>query len=149
MTHGPTLYRNLRPEDFESDLRVAALAKAADRVVTLGTDTPSKLDRALELRVKWVVMPDRRVRVVPKFIGVMEISHAFLANGLAVLAAGEAEIIPNGDGTYYGALITRHSGHYQPQPEALALAAGIFAQHGIVFPPEAQDPTVEDDVATQ
>jgi len=140
LTNGPPRYPNKSPATIDHDLRLAGSVNAVDRVVVLGVDNSETLDAAFELRVKWVVCLDNTIRIVPKHIDGVEISHAFLTNGEEVLAAGEAEIVAMGDGDYLGAQITNHSGHYEPPAASLALAVALFANHGIVFDEDAQEP---------
>ena len=46
-------------------------------------------------KVKWAVLTDGTLVVVPKFVGNEEIPHTALTRGADVLAAGEAVIIGN------------------------------------------------------
>lgn len=63
--------------------------------------------------IKWAVLLDGSLAVIPNFKNGTEIYHPVLSNGDNVLAVGEAEIVGSG-GTYFGTLLNNHSGHFEP-----------------------------------
>ena len=80
--------------------------------------------------VKWAVLHNGRLVVIPKFAGGDELSHAVLSGGAPVRAAGEADIAgtsPN----YFGLEITNHSGHFQPSAASLQVGRDAFSRAGI------------------
>lgn len=90
--------------------------------------------------VKWAVLPDGELVVIPKKIeGADEFSHAVLSQGLPVLAAGEANLAGSADTAYFGLTISNHSGHFEPPPETLEIGLAAFADSGIPFAEEGQE----------
>ncbi|MFD9536276.1 polymorphic toxin-type HINT domain-containing protein [Streptomyces sp. NPDC060010] len=83
--------------------------------------------------IKWAVLLDGSLVVIPKSKHGREIYHSVLSNGDDVLAAGEAEIVGSG-GTYFGTLLNNHSGHFLPNLESMEIGRRAFARYGIVFP---------------
>ena len=81
---------------------------------------------------KLVVTESGELLVAPHSVGGVEISHAVLAGGQPVLAAGEAEIAGAG-GQYVGLNISNWSGHYMPSEESLSIARAAFAAVGVTF----------------
>jgi Short repeats of unknown function/Pretoxin HINT domain len=119
----------------------------------LGTDLQDELDLADSLRVrpvspgevgfdttinegtvKWAMLLDGTLRVMPKHVKGEEIPHTALSRGAPVLSAGEAEI-GGGRGVYYGLTLTNHSGHYNPSNASLDFAVQVWRDAGIHFPP--------------
>jgi len=82
--------------------------------------------------IKFVVTESGELLIIPHTVDGTEISHAVIANGASVIAAGEADIAANG-GTYVGIDISNQSGHYRPSESSLEIARELFAQHGITF----------------
>ncbi|MDT5025584.1 MAG: hypothetical protein QOE61_2010, partial [Micromonosporaceae bacterium] len=83
--------------------------------------------------VKWAVLEDGTLVVVPKFVNGVEISHAVLSGGARVAAAGEAEIAGASSSGYYGLDINFHSGHFWPSEASLQIGKNAFAMFGIGF----------------
>ncbi|TVT43940.1 hypothetical protein FNH05_22020 [Amycolatopsis rhizosphaerae] len=63
-------------------------------------------------QIKWVVTDTGELRVAPHTVNGEEISHAAIANGSNVRAAGQANVAGSSDGGYFGLDIDNHSGHY-------------------------------------
>ncbi|MGW2823971.1 polymorphic toxin-type HINT domain-containing protein [Streptomyces sp. NPDC001443] len=61
--------------------------------------------------IKWAVLEDGQLVIMPKMVGKEELSHPVLSGGGAVRAAGEAQIAGSG-GQYFGLEINAHSGHF-------------------------------------
>ncbi|MEV5959771.1 Hint domain-containing protein [Streptomyces sp. NPDC051987] len=61
--------------------------------------------------IKWAVLQDGDLVIMPKMVQGRELSHPVLSGGAAVRAAGEAEIA-GGNGQYFGLRIDSHSGHF-------------------------------------
>jgi hypothetical protein len=86
-----------------------------------------------------VVTEAGELRVIPESWQATEISHAVVAEGKPVRAAGDADVSVYGY-TRYGLEIRPHSGHYlNNAPEAISAEAEqigrrAFERHGISFP---------------
>ncbi|MEU3521185.1 Hint domain-containing protein [Streptomyces sp. NPDC006654] len=61
--------------------------------------------------IKWAVLQDGELVIMPKMVQGRELSHPVLSRGAPVRAAGEAEIA-GGNGQYFGLRIDSHSGHF-------------------------------------
>ena len=100
--------------------------KAFEQVVNTGT-------------IKFVITEKGELIIAPKFVNGVEISHAVLAGGNAVRAAGEAEIAGTAS-QFIGLGIRPHSGHYlkgataEQSDACIALAREAFKKLGIIFP---------------
>lgn len=87
--------------------------------------------------IKWAVT-ENGLRVVPKVVEGVEISHAVISGGAPVLAAGEASVAVSGS-TSLGLWITGHSGHFLFGATAAQTAAAVatgraaFEAFGIFF----------------
>ncbi|MCC8246417.1 WXG100-like domain-containing protein [Saccharothrix luteola] len=125
----PPVYPNQMPEDLRRDL------DAARRLGVEPTEpgTP-EFDRLLGTgeKLKWAVLEDGRLVVVPKHVDGVEIKHSVLSGGAPVRAAGEVEIA-GGSGRYYSLDINNRSGHFRPPPESLDVGREAFRRHGIEF----------------
>jgi hypothetical protein len=99
-----------------------------------GTKAFDKIVNSGDTRLKWAVLTNSQLRVVPKLVQHQEISHAILSDGQPVLAAGEAEVAGS-SGRYFGIEINFHSGHFAPTAESLQIGRQAFAAFGIEFPP--------------
>jgi filamentous hemagglutinin len=79
-----------------------------------------------------------QLMLAPHTVDGIEISHAVLSGGRAVIAAGEADIAAAG-GVFFGTEITPHSGHYlngastADSDTSLELAKKAFEALGITF----------------
>lgn len=82
--------------------------------------------------VKWAILHDGTLLVIPHTVDGSEIFHTAIARGSPVWAAGEAEITAIG-GVLIGWSISNHSGHYTPCGCSLDYALRVFERHGIVF----------------
>ena len=83
--------------------------------------------------IKYVVTESGELIIAPHTVNGIEISHAVLSGGRPVLAAGQANIAASG-GKMFGIDISRHSGHFMPLEESLAIAREAFKKSGVVFP---------------
>jgi RHS repeat-associated protein len=83
--------------------------------------------------IKYVVTESGELIISPHTINGVEISHAVLSGGRPVLAAGQADIVASA-GKMFGIDISRHSGHFMPTEESLAIAREAFKKCGVVFP---------------
>jgi RHS repeat-associated protein len=92
--------------------------------------------------VKWAVLDDGSLAVMPKFVAGQEISHSVLSGGAPVLAAGEADIAGSAADGYFGLGINRHSGHFQPSADSLQTGVDKFSEKGIPFSPDSIDCTI-------
>ncbi len=84
-------------------------------------------------KVKWAVLQDGTLVVVPKFVGRHEIPHTALTRGKPVLAAGEAVILGNSRDGYFGLEIDNHSGHYKPSQASKSKGVAAFKALGVTF----------------
>jgi len=84
--------------------------------------------------VKWAVLEDGTLVVVPKFVNGVEIAHSVLSGGAPVRAVGEAEVAGSADTGYFGLEINNHSGHFLPPDESVQTGMNSFAEVGIEFP---------------
>jgi hypothetical protein len=82
--------------------------------------------------VKWAVLEDGRLVVIPKNVAGEEMKHSVLSGGRPVRAAGEADIA-GGNGGYYGLDINNLSGHFRPSDASLQIGIDAFRSFGIGF----------------
>ncbi|MFJ7490052.1 hypothetical protein ACIQZB_02160 [Streptomyces sp. NPDC097727] len=90
--------------------------------------------------MKWAVLEDGQLMIMPKRVGGNELSHPVLSGGAKVQAAGEAQISGAG-GQYFGLEINSHSGHYFVADDPFWAAGGgaeiigreAFASVGVMF----------------
>jgi hypothetical protein len=131
----PENWRRFEPLPNKMDKTLGSELAEAERLgvrpITPGSLEFDELVNSGEV-IKWAVLQDGRLVVVPKIVNGVEISHSVLSRGNPVLAAGEAEIA-GGGGKYFGLRIDRHSGHFQPGPERLEIGRDAFRQYGIEF----------------
>jgi RHS repeat-associated protein len=92
--------------------------------------------------VKWAVLGDGSLAVMPKFVAGQEISHSVLSGGAPVLAAGEADIAGSAADGYFGLGINRHSGHFQPSADSLQTGVDKFSDQAVHFSPDSIDCTI-------
>ncbi|MFE9439110.1 polymorphic toxin-type HINT domain-containing protein [Streptomyces sp. NPDC006602] len=79
--------------------------------------------------IKWAVLQDGQLVIMPKMVQGQELSHPVLSGGAAVRAAGEAEIA-GGAGQYFGLRLDAHSGHFFKEGDAFWAAGGGAEQLG-------------------
>ncbi|MFI5908167.1 polymorphic toxin-type HINT domain-containing protein [Dactylosporangium sp. NPDC051541] len=129
LVHNCILFENQMPRALPAELA------AADRLgVTVSRPGTASFDAAVSGgTVKWAVLEDGSLVVMPKFVGGHEISHAVLSRGEPVIAAGEADIAGSSSSGYFGLDINNHSGHFRPSSESLQIGRDAFAQAGIGF----------------
>ncbi len=84
----------------------------------------------------FVVLNNGKLVAAPRERGAAHTSHAVLANGGPVLAAGEFTVEFRGSEIMVSAL-NDMSGHYQPGADGLAVAQDAFEAAGISVRPEA------------
>ncbi|MFI1481334.1 polymorphic toxin-type HINT domain-containing protein [Streptomyces sp. NPDC020747] len=90
--------------------------------------------------IKWAVLEDGQLMIMPKVVQGQELSHPVLSGGAGIRAAGEAEIA-GGGGQYFGLNINSHSGHFFKQGDpfwapgggAELLGREMFEAAGVVF----------------
>jgi RHS repeat-associated protein len=129
-------FRNLEYENKQTDL--AEAREAGVTPTEPGTDTFNDyVARSPENEVKWGVLPDGSLKVVPTEYNGTEIYHSVLNGDVSeaddrLLAAGTATFERSEDG-WVGRSITNYSGHYQPDPESVSLGQEAFARYGISF----------------
>ncbi|MCP3170207.1 RHS repeat-associated core domain-containing protein [Myxococcus qinghaiensis] len=123
------LFPNTMPERLAGEIADAMSVKAP--IMEVGARGFKALVDSGE-RLKFVVLESGQLIVAPHtYLGV-EIKHAVLSGGRAVLTAGEAQIARDGR-TYFGISINNQSGHFMPTTESLAYAREAFAKIGITF----------------
>jgi hypothetical protein len=82
--------------------------------------------------IKWAVLEDGSLVVIPKEVAGVELKHSILSGGRPVQAAGEADIA-GGNGNYFGLDINNNSGHFRPTPESTQIGIDAFRSFGIGF----------------
>lgn len=124
------LFPNKYPNDLAEELETAERLG----VTPTGVGTAA-FDRMIDgEKIKWAVLKDGRLVIVPKIVGGEEIKHSVLSGGAPVRAAGEA-MIAGSDGHYFGLEIDGQSGHFfEPGWDAEEIGRDFFAQAGIEFP---------------
>lgn len=124
------LYRNV---DAHTLARETADARAA-RITPFDITDTSALRRASEdaTLLKWVLLQDGGVRLAR-----IETTHAVIAGGQDVVAAGELSIASFGR-TLVAIDFRNTSGHYRPSPEVIDIAAPFFEAHGVIVPPSSR-----------
>ena len=132
----PRLFHNLLPSRLSQEL------EAARRVLVDPFMIPSDAFDALAAQgaqMIYVVLPDCRLVAAPRSQRGEFISHAVLATGGPVLAAGEFQM--NIDDTAMAvSKLDNMSGHYQPGSATLALARTAFEAAGIDVRPDGLRP---------
>jgi hypothetical protein len=134
-------FENQLPDDLSVEL---------DRAASVGvrpiTAQDSNFDQILnDGRIKFVILESGTLIIAPHSVGGVEISHAVLSGGKAVIAAGEADIA-GASGSYIGIGIMPHSGHYlngaspAASKEVDIIARQAFSELGITFPTLPKDP---------
>jgi hypothetical protein len=120
------LYAN---RDAHALAREQADARADNITPFSITDTRQLRQAADEATtLKWVILEDCRVRMGPT-----ETTHAVVAGGRNVAAAGEVVIASLGR-RLVALDFTNTSGHYRPEPQVIDIAAPFFEAHGVVVP---------------
>ncbi|WP_410664184.1 hypothetical protein [Amycolatopsis sp. lyj-84] len=102
--------KNLRPEDLADELLIARLLNVAP--VAVGTADFLALVRD-HSQLKWAVLTDGRLVVIPKYVQDTEIKHPVLSGGADVRSVGEMTVHYNGT-TLIISDFNLHSGHYDP-----------------------------------
>ena len=83
--------------------------------------------------VKWAVLSDGRLVVVPKLMGKYEVPHSILSGGGPVRAAGEADLAGTARTGYFAIEIDNHSGHFLPTIDSVAIGIAAFRSAGVTF----------------
>ena len=88
--------------------------------------------------IKWAVLQDGSLVVMPKFVDGIEVPHSFLSGGEGVQVAGEAQIASMPGMSPYGIKITDYSGHFHLDPPGdvmsrLQIGVDAFAAADITF----------------
>ncbi|SEF35775.1 hypothetical protein SAMN05421837_108370 [Amycolatopsis pretoriensis] len=129
--------KNRLPERLDDELRQAR--ELGIEPVELGTQEFRHLIGAGDVAVKWAVLLDGRLVVIPKYVGSVELKHPVLSGGADVLDAGEAVINGAGPGTF-GININLNSGHYRTPRSGsrgqgyMKIARDAFEAFGVFFP---------------
>ncbi|MFI7275725.1 DUF6531 domain-containing protein [Streptomyces sp. NPDC049879] len=124
------LFTNRMPGDLGGELRLAE-----DLGVTPLRPGGAAFDEAINSdAVKWAVLENGDLVVIPKFVQGQELAHSVLSRGNPVRAAGEANIAGGSDIGYWGAEISNHSGHFMPDNDSLQVGLDAFGAAGISFP---------------
>lgn len=123
------------PTEYDNHLpaRLSQERAAAHRAGVVPAEIPSAAFDALAatgVRMVFVVVGGDRLFAAPREQGGEHISHAVLADGGTVLAAGEFEIGFDG-GAMLVSELNNMSGHYRPAKSALTLARAAFESAGI------------------
>jgi hypothetical protein len=132
----PETYANRLTEDYADELAAATAAKVA------GVSCPGEAFDQLVAegdRLVFVVTIQRELVVAPQLKNGLEIRHPVLAGGQVVLAAGEIELVQGG-GMKLVLDLTNKSGHYEPEPRCLDVAAQVLDELGYTVPPGAVRP---------
>lgn len=140
---GTTGLPNLMPEMLEQELAVArSLGVSPTKVTDAGFERIAE-----QGPLKWAVLENGDLVVVPKFAGVEEIKHSVLSAGRPVLAAGEAtvDVFGNAQSGFlkYGNEINRYSGHFEPPKKSLQIGVEAFKNADIHF--KTVDPKLPDE----
>lgn len=109
-SHQPSGFTNQQPERLNDELEVMRRNGVVPTVP--GTPEFDTMISSGDGRLKWVVMADGEFRVAPHNVNEEEISHAAIAGGGKVRAAGQANVAGSSEAGYFGLDIDNHSGHY-------------------------------------
>ncbi|RSM36956.1 hypothetical protein DMA12_38340 [Amycolatopsis balhimycina DSM 5908] len=129
--------RNRLPERLADELQQARELGVGP--IELGTPKFRDLIGAGAITVKWAVLLDGRLVVIPKYVGTVELKHPVLSGGADVLSAGEATISGGGPGVF-GLDINPTSGHYRTPRSGsrgrgyMKIARDAFEAFGVYFP---------------
>ena len=126
----PRVFYNLHPEGLPTE------QEAARRAKVMPVDVPSSAFDALATegeRMIYVVVGGRPVVSIRRAIG-ENITHAVLADGRPVEAAGELEVAREDDTVVVTAL-DNMSGHYRPDAGSLTVAKEAFEKRGVPVRP--------------
>lgn len=102
-------FGNQKPEDLDAEREV--MRRNGVTPTTPGTPEFDAMLSSGDGQLKWVVTDSGELRVAPHTVNGDEISHAAIADGSRVRAAGQANVA-GGSGGYFGLDIDNHSGHY-------------------------------------
>ncbi|WP_460429172.1 RHS repeat-associated core domain-containing protein, partial [Amycolatopsis endophytica] len=128
-------FQNQQPDQLNDELEV--MRRNGVEPTTPGTPEFDAMIAQGDGQLKWVVTADGDLRVAPHNVNGDEISHAAIAGGGPVRAAGQANVAGSSDAGYFGLEIDNHSGHYlhnvQQDPDAI-IEEGVnaFGQHGVM-----------------
>ena len=119
-------YYNRYPEHLPEEMA------AAERAGAVAVEVPSaefEILVALGDLMIYVVVGDRPLVCHRHLMG-EQVSHAVLAGGGPVHAAGEIEVVHDGS-EHLVMLVNNRSGHYRPDPESLVVARQAFEARGL------------------
>ena len=129
-------YHNHDPAQYRRE------EEAARRAQMDPVEVPSDAFNALAeigRRMIFVVLSSGGLVAAPRQQQDEHISHAVLADGGSVLAAGEFEVRFDGSATVVSEL-NNMSGHYRPSADSLVVATEAFEAAGIRVLPDAVTP---------
>lgn len=132
------------PTEYENHLpsRLSREQEDARRARVVPVDVPGDAFATLvaeRVRMIFVVLPSGALVAAPRRRRGENISHAVLAAGGPVLAAGEFQMDFGGT-TMEVSELDNMSGHYRPSSDALAIARTAFEAAGISVRPGAVTP---------
>ena len=129
-------YHNRDPAQYQREQEAARRAQVAP--VEVPSDAFDAF-AAVGTRMIFVVSGEGKLVVARRRQRGEHISHAVLAGGGSVLAAGEFEVGFDGSSKVVSEL-NNMSGHYRPSADSLAVAAEAFEAAGIRVLPDAVTP---------
>ncbi|WP_370937076.1 DUF6531 domain-containing protein [Amycolatopsis sp. cg13] len=103
-------FGNQQPESLDAEREV--MRRNGVTPTTPGTPEFDAMINSGDGQLKWVVTDSGELRVAPHTVNGDEISHAAIADGSRVRAAGQANVAGGSDAGYFGLEIDNHSGHY-------------------------------------
>jgi hypothetical protein len=137
------VFPNRFEKDFEGEQELAAEV-AGERGVPIASPGDPGFGDIIGSNdaIKWAILEDGSLVVMPKFVNGQEVPHSLLSGGRGVLAAGEAQIAQVPGSESYGITINRVTGHFLASAESLELGVAAFEEAGITF--AEVDPEIPD-----
>ena len=136
----PSLFHNRFPDELDLELAAARIVQAVPVVVP--SEAFVSLSRRGERLIYAVV--EGVLLVSEPTVLLQRITHAALAEGRPVRAAGEVELIAEPD--YMVVLeLNNRSGHYLPDGTSLHVARAAFEEHGFSVSDDSLVPYNQED----
>ncbi|WP_116198752.1 hypothetical protein [Amycolatopsis circi] len=107
--HRGRTFGNQQPESLDAEREV--MRRNGVTPTTPGTSEFDAMINSGDGQLKWVVTDSGELRVAPHTVNGGEISHAAIADGGRVRAAGQANVAGGSDAGCFGLEIDNHSGH--------------------------------------